>query len=66
MMHSVFYDLYLPFVLLLNQLTYAIMNFQPSSSSWVNMIPNPKCSNQYAIEKVVFVHHVSKLEMMWI
>jgi hypothetical protein len=62
-MHSLFYELYLAFVLLLDQLTYAIMNFQPSSSSWVSITPNPKCFDQYAIEKVVFVH-VSKLEMM--
>jgi hypothetical protein len=51
MMHSFFYELYLAFVLLLNQLTYAIMNFQPSSSSRVNMTPNPKWSNQYELKR---------------
>jgi hypothetical protein len=40
--HFPSYKLYLSFVLLLNQLAYAITNCQPLSSSWVNTIPNPK------------------------
>jgi hypothetical protein len=39
--HSLAYQLYLAFVLLLDRLTYATMTTRPSSSSWVNTTPNP-------------------------
>jgi hypothetical protein len=37
--HSPSYELYLASILLLDQLVYAIIKFQPSSSSWVNIVP---------------------------
>jgi hypothetical protein len=40
--HSPSYKLYFALILLLDQLKYAIPNFQPSSSSWVNIVFNPK------------------------